>query len=148
LKRAHSDESENAVKVVRAFFGYIWLIVFFGCVILLVQASLEEKRIRYRMGEQNIRKIGLLDEIRRCDNRIKELENFNRIAMLTETQLPQLGVPKKPAIELTVPGLRNRTGFPKAVKPIPRDRGFLRGLRDRWRHIENETRQWMRELVN
>lgn len=147
MNRSSSDECQNAVKVVRAFFGYIWLITFFGCVILLVQASLEEKRIRYEMGKKNREKLDLLDEHRRYDIQIKELESYSRISALVETQLPQLGPPQKPAIEIKVPGLRSQTGFPDSGRPAVQDPGFLRRMRDRWRQFEASAWQKLRDLI-
>ncbi len=145
--RVPADEQDNLVHVVRGFFGYLCLIIFFGGVILIVQASMEVKRIRYRLTDSNIEKERLLDELRKVNNRISELEQYNFIAEKVNQTLPYLGPPRHPAIELEVPGLQIRTGQSEAPEEILADHSPLARLRNGWQKLQQRFRGWIRDLI-
>ncbi|MFB3784958.1 MAG: hypothetical protein ACE15F_01175 [bacterium] len=144
MPRKPADDFHTTIHVARGFLGYIWMIVLAGSVILIVNMSMEVKRIRYSLGEKNLEKIRLLDELRRVENRIGELERYHRIAELVRTQLPQLGPPRHPAIELVVPGLQTRTGLPVPAAPELEEPGLLSRVRKYWQRMGD----WVREQVH
>ena len=110
---SHTDERDHITRMVRYFLGYCWLIVLFGCVISIVQASMDIKRLGYQITGKIETKIALMEETRKIDNQISEMESYQRIADLLRQHRPELGPPKYPAIELKVAGLRERSGCRK-----------------------------------
>ncbi len=144
MPRKPADDFYTTIHVARGFLGYVWLIVLTGSVILIVNMSMEVKRIRYSLGEKNLEKMRLLDELRRVENRIGELERYNRIAELARSELPQLGPPRHPAIELVVPGLQTRTGLPAPAAPVMEEPGILSRARKYWQRMGD----WARERLH
>jgi hypothetical protein len=118
MRRKQKNDYEPLIPYVRGFIGYLWIVVSFGCITLLVQSSLEEKEIRYQLGEKNSIKMDLQDRIRQVQNEITELERYERIAQLVDEKLPQLGPPSHPAIEIPVAGLHVRSGIPEFQIPL------------------------------
>ncbi len=144
MPRRQAEDFHTTIQVARGFLGYVWMIVLFSSITLIVNISMEVKRIRYSLGEKNFEKMRLLNERRRVENRIGELERYNRIAELVQTQLPHLGPPRHPAIELVVPGLQTRSGLPAPVAPELEEMGILSRIRDGWHRMEN----WVRGKVH
>ncbi|MEW6236172.1 MAG: hypothetical protein AB1656_12365 [Candidatus Omnitrophota bacterium] len=147
MNQAAANDYRSMVPHVRGIIGYFCVIAIFGCISLIVHASLEEKKIRYRMTEKNFEKMRLLEEIRQLNNRIGELESYQRIAGLIQEQLPQLGPPRNPAVELAAPGLRSGIGFSDYLPMPPEKEGFFDGLRRGWDMTRKETRSWLQSLV-
>ncbi|RJP34258.1 MAG: hypothetical protein C4527_03145 [Candidatus Omnitrophota bacterium] len=140
-------EQVYAVVVVRLFLGYICLILLFSAVILTVQASIEEKEIRYRVGERNFEKIDLLHQLSELDNQINRLESLQRISGLIEENIPMLGPAGAPAIELKVPGLTRYKGIEHPAPYFEENQRFTVRLRRQWQatmeHARNQLRDWM-----
>jgi len=147
MNRAADNDYRSAIPHVRGIIGYFCVIAMFGCISLIVHASLEEKKIRYRMTEKNIEKMRLLEEIRKLNNRIGERESYQRIAGLIEEKLPQLGPPRNPAVELAVPGLRSGIGTSDYLPMPPEKEGFFDGIRRGWELTRKETQRWLQSLV-
>jgi len=147
MKRFHAAEYESLIHAARGLIGYLCLIILFGGVILIVQAAMEVKRIRYQMTDAYIEKIRLLDELRIIDNRIAELERYSLIAERISATLPYLGPPRHPAIELEVPGLQTRTGPPEAPLDLLADRSTLAWMRNGWHTMRQNVRDWLRSLI-
>jgi hypothetical protein len=147
MRRAHGDERENLVYVVRGFLGYLCLIILFGGVILIVQASMEVKRIRYQLTDANLAKVTLLEELQKLDNRISEMERYSRIAEMVSGAMPLLGPPRHPAIELVVPGLQKRSGPPETPVDLLQDHSPLARLRDGWKSLRETVHGWLRSII-
>lgn len=147
MRRMQTEEPDSLVYVVRGFLGYLCLIILFGGVILIVQASMEVKRIRYQLTDANLEKMNLLEELRKVENKVNELERYNRIAEKIGSALPQLGPPRHPAIELAVPGLQKRSGPPETPDTLLQDNSPLAKLRNGWQKLRETLRGWMYGLV-
>lgn len=141
------NDYEILIPYIRGFIGYLWIVISFGCVILLVQASLEEKAIRYEMGARNLEKTKLMDELRQVNNQIAELERFERIDGLVKEKLPQLGPPRYPAIEIPVPGLQIQGGLPEGNLVVTKEETWASKARARWYNLNNKIRNWAKSLV-
>lgn len=113
-KRRERDDYYSAIPIVRVALGYLCLLVLFGTVILLVQASIEINKARYYIGELNRDKFRLMDELRSLDNKIRALEGYERIASIVSEELPELGPPQYPAIVIEVVGLTDMGARPIA----------------------------------
>lgn len=147
MRRPHAGEYDGLVHMVRGFLGYLSLIVLFGGVIFIVQASMEVKRIRYKLTEANVEKERLLDDLMKVNNKISELERFTYIAERLETALPHLGPPRHPAIELETPGLQTRTGPPEAPVELLVDHSPLARLRNSWNALRQTVRGWLSSVI-
>ncbi len=147
MKRNRTDEFDSLINVTRGFLGYLCLIILFGGVILIVQSSMEVKRIRYSLTIAYEEKKELLDQLSKLDNRIGELERYSRIAERIETILPHLGPPRRPAIELKVDGLVGRAGIPGAPSVLLKDESPLANMRKGWQNLRQSTYKWLRGLV-
>lgn len=147
MRRAQGEEQEHLVYVVRGFLGYLCLIILFGGVILIVQAAMEVKRIRYQLTDANIEKMTLLEELRKIDNRISEMERYSLIAEKVSAALPQLGPPRHPAIELAVPGLQKQSGLPGAPVDLLQDHSPLAKLRDKMQFLRETVHGWLRSAI-
>lgn len=147
MKRASTSDLDRRIQVTRCLIGYVWLIVLFSSVILIVQTSMEVKRVRYAMTEKNFEKMRLLDEIRRIDNEISELERFSRISNMVETNLPHLGPPRQAAIEIEIEGLEERSGLTTIPFVYQESPSLLSKIRHQWQEAEKQVRQWIRTLI-
>jgi len=148
MKRAYRGRDyESAVPMLRGLILYVCVIVIFGCIIALVQASMAEKRIRYHLAERFFENMRLMEDSRRLDNQIHSLESYERIAELVRERLPELQPPRYPAVELEVPGLSARTGAPDSVIVPEENPGWLTRFRRQWRGMEEKVRHWARALV-
>jgi len=147
MKRNRTDEFDSLINVTRGFLGYLCLIILFGGVILIVQSSMEVKRIRYSLTISYKEKKELLVQLSKLDNRIGELEQYSRIAERIETSLPHLGPPRRPAIELKVDGLMGRSGILDAPHVLLQDESPLANMRKGWHNFRQSTDKWLRGLV-
>lgn len=147
MRRAQTEEPDSLVYVVRGFLGYLCLIILFGGVILIVQASMEVKRLRYQLTDANLEKMDLLEALRKVDNQISELERYSRIAEKVSSAMPQLGPPRHPAIELATPGLQKRSGPPETPFDLLQDNSPLAKLRNGWQAVRESARGWLRALI-
>ena len=146
-RRRVRKDVEASIPVVRGLIVYLWLLILFGSVILIVQASMEEKKIRYRLTDRNSEKKDLLEEIRKVDNRIAELESYRRIGDLVEEQLPYLGPPRHPAIVIAVPGLTSpNLGNVKMVY-VFEDRSWLTRFRQQWKKSQLQVMDYLQSLI-
>ncbi len=146
-KAGKQKECESAVTVLRLTLGYLCLILLFGFVILAVQASIEEKKIRYEFGDKNLIKMKLLDEVREIENQINRLESHYRIAGLLDEHMPMLGPANAPAIELEVPGLTQVTdqAYRKAI--LAENQSWIRQIREEWQTVRARAWNWLRSWV-
>lgn len=147
-RKKQMQPQDYTVQYVRGVIVYLCILSMFGCVILLVQAGMEEKRIRYEISNRIGDKRELLNEVRKLDNRIAELESFERIAGLVEKEFPELKPPQHPAISIGVDGLlaSNKTVQRKQV--IYQDDSFLGNARRKWRDMEHDMYQYLNSLVD
>lgn len=138
---------DNTVQYVRGVIVYICILCLFGSVILLVHAGMEEKRVRYeitkRIGDKRI----LMDEIRKLDNRIAEMESFERIAEKVKEHFPDLKPPQHPAISIAVDGLSNTARNNQRIPALYEDRSWLGNLRHKWRNLEQHVQDYINRLV-
>jgi len=147
MSRKHSNETDHLVPMVRGIISYFCVITIFGCVSLVVHASMMEKRIRYSMTDKNFEKMRLLDELRKIDNQIGELESYSRISNLIEDQLPFLGPPRHSAIDIAVPGLRSHTEFSDWAIPEYHSDSFIDQFRYGWKEMQRKFRAGLQSLV-
>lgn len=147
MAKTAKNDYEMLIPYIRGFIGYLWIVISFGCVILLVQASLEEKEIRYQMGSKNLEKTKLLDELRQVNNQIAELERFERIDGLVREKLPQLGPPRFPAIEIPVAGLQLRYGMPEESFYVIKQETWATKARAYWNNLQTRISLWAKRLV-
>ena len=147
MARSTAREYEHAIPLVRGLILYICLIVLFGCVLLTVQASLRERDIRMTMTAKISEKKILLHEVQKLDIQIHALERYDRVAALIQKELPLLGPPQYPAIELEAPGLRARSGLPSSDSLVLDDQSWMGRFRKTWRGMELQMRDWMRAIV-
>lgn len=131
-RKKRKADYEEVVPMVRMALGYIWLIALFGSVLFIVQAAIEVKRTHYHMTDKYNEKVALLDDLRRLDQKIFELERYERIDEKVRESLPQLGPPRHPAIEIPVDGLVTHRGAPVAVELPPDETSWILKVRDRW----------------
>lgn len=99
------------------------------------------------MTDRNFEKMELLDEIRKINNQIAELESYQRISGLIEKRLPHLGPPRYPAIEISVQGLRSNTDTFDHPPLNLDDDGWLEQFRRRWNQVEEELKKGLKNLV-
>ncbi len=147
MAASHEKEFDPLKIPIRCFIGYFCLIAFFACVILTVQASMESKRMGYESAQLIHKKIQLIDELQRIENRISHLERYKRVSQLLEEHLPHLGPPQHPAIAIGVPGLQERSGLPESMPFPPDDRGIIDQARKQWQAMREEAYKWMTKLV-
>lgn len=147
MARTEQHDLSQPKKIVRYFIGYFCLVAFFGVVILIVHASMEVKRLGYESAKRISTKIDLIDELRQVENRIGELESYNRISALIDTHLPALGPPQHPAIELHVRGLEERDGVPESPDLPKPDNSILNTARKHWKETKQTIQKWLIDLV-
>lgn len=147
MRGSRSEEYESLIPVVRYFIGYIWLIVFFCEVVLIVHASMDLKKMGYTIGQQYKVKKDLLDVQRDLDNRISQMESYQRIAELIAQNRPELGPPKHPAIEIQVNGLLEQAGRPVPIIMMQDNRGFLERSVETWRETQAKVHNWIQSLL-
>ncbi|MDX9752379.1 MAG: hypothetical protein RBU29_00355 [bacterium] len=145
--RTHDPDYESLIPYVRGFITYLWIVTVFGCVILLVKGSMEETDIQYQMGDKYLEKRKLLSDIQKVDNKIAQLERFERIGVLLEEQLPQLGPPKYPAVELPVEGLRNPKDLRASYPPDEMSENIFSHIRnqavDVWTTARDQVQKFL-----
>ncbi len=148
MARERSKTKETmAVPMTRGLILYVWLIVMFGCVLLIAHTSIQEKEIRLQIGSRYKEKKELIDEIERLDVEIQKLESYSRIAKLVEERIPALGHPQYMAIELRVPGLREADGYPSSDSLILEDRSMMGRFRRSWGSLEESVNHWLQAWV-
>ncbi len=138
---------DYTVQYVRGILVYLCIVSLFGSVILLVQAGMEEKRVRYQISLLIGEKRELMNDIRKLNNRVAEQENFERISILVEKHLPHLGPPQHPAISLPVTGL-HQNGVDSENKPaLPENNSLFNQMRKKWRSMETHLHDYLNEMV-
>ncbi len=148
MNRANNkSDYERIIPVIRGTLSYLCLVALFGCITLIVQVALEEKKIRYQMTDLNFVKLELMKEIRDLDNRISELERYQRIAGLIEEELPQLGPPRHRVIELEVPGLKSENAFSDPTVYRREEKDFLGRMRDAWKSMQEGVKRIYDNLI-
>lgn len=146
-RKKQIQPQDNSVQYVRAVIVYLCILSLFGCVILMVQAGMEEKRIRYDIRDRIADKRILLSETRKLDNQIADLENFERIAALVGEEFPELKPPQHPAISIGVDGIL-ASGKTMQRKPVfYQDDTLLGNARKQWRDMEHSMYQYLNSLV-
>lgn len=139
---SNRHEDRAAVNAVRGLIVYLCLLATISSVILTVQASMEEKKIRYLLTDMNKTKKDLLDRLRKAENRIAELERYERVASLAESELPHLGPPRHPAIEIRTPGLSNAPMGSMPMEYRFEDQSWMARFRSRWREMEKAAGEY------
>jgi hypothetical protein len=147
IRKKQMQPQDYTVQYVRGVIAYLCILSLFGCVILMVQAGMDEKRIRYDITDQIGVKRELLNENRKLDNRIAELERFERIAMLVEEEFPDLKPPQHPAISIGVDGLLASTKGYQRKPVVYQDDSWLGNARRKWRDMEHDVYQYLNSLV-
>ncbi|MBI1387871.1 MAG: hypothetical protein GC154_05440 [bacterium] len=148
MGRKKEQRDDQAIAMVRLTLGYLWIVVLFGSILLTVQASIEVKRTHYRMTDKYYQKTALLDDLRKLNIEINELERYERIAEKIETEFPELGPPRHPAIEIGVPGLTTqRIGHTPARLPEAETSWIIR-MRNRWVETFHSVRGWLNALLD
>ncbi len=140
-------EAESFVIFVRLFLGYFCLILMFGFVILTVQSSIEEKKIRYRISDKSFDKMELLESLHEVNNQINRLESYQRITKLVEQELPMLCPPAYPAVELKVQGLEMRGESTISSIDLNAREGIITRLHRKWKYAQNKIWNWIRSFV-
>ncbi len=140
-------EYESMVPMVRMVLGYVWLIALFSSVLFIVQAAIEVKRTHYHMTDKYQQKVALLDDLRRLDQKIYELERYSRIEAKVKESLPQLGPPRHPAISIPVKGLFTHRGLPTAVTLPPDETSWILNVRDRWLETGSKIKNWAKRML-
>ncbi|MBN2330117.1 MAG: hypothetical protein JXR73_23455 [Candidatus Omnitrophica bacterium] len=147
MRRAQTGEHDQLLYMARGFLTYLCIIIFFGGVILVVHAAMEVKRIRYSLTEANNEKTNLLEELRKINNQISELERYDLIAERIDAALPYLAPPRHPAIELKVPGLQTQLSWPEAPASLLEDNSPLAKMRRGWQRLQENMRTWFQTLI-
>ncbi len=148
MGRKKRSDDRQFVPIVRSIISYLCVIALFGSVTLIVHASLMEKKIRYLMTDRIFEKMELLDEKRKVNNQIAELESYQRISGLIEERLPHLGPPRYPAIEISVQGLRSNAATLDHPPLNLEDEGWMEQFRRRWNQVEEELKEGLKTLVD
>lgn len=138
---------DNTVQYVRGVIVYLCILCLFGSVILLVQAGMEEKRVRYNITDRITEKRILLSDIRKLDNRIAEMESFERIAEKVKEHFPDLKPPQHPAISIGVEGLSTNSRATQRIPNVYEDKSWLGNLRHKWRGLEQQVQDYLNHLV-
>ncbi|MDP8244671.1 MAG: hypothetical protein P9L94_11360 [Candidatus Hinthialibacter antarcticus] len=146
-RKKRKADYESSVPMVRMVLGYIWLIALFGSVLFIVQAAIEVRRTHYHMTDKYNEKVALLDDLRRLDQKILELESYERIEAKVRESLPQLGPPRHPAISIPVNGLIMHRGLPTAVTLSPEETSWILNVRDRWTATSSRIKQWAKQAL-
>ena len=146
-KKNTQNSYESAIPYVRGIILYLCLLTLFGGVILIVQAGMEEKRIRYQLTERIKDKRQLMEQVKKLDNRINGLESFSRISSLVENRLPHLSPSQYPAIVIQVPGLTldNRENLPQIS--LMEDNSWVSRFRIQWRKMEEKIQNHLKRMV-
>lgn len=146
MARKQRSDIAGMVPMVRMMMLYLCILASFGTIILVVQASIEQKRIRYRIGELTSQKVELLEELRELDNRILWLERHEHVANVVSEKMPELGPPQHPAIELQVAGLTSYGNRPVSPNIQIQHTGILAELRRNWNALQTQMRGWLQRL--